>query len=259
MFDNKTLSIYSIIVGTIFTISGLFKVFDTASFGDLIVKYGFNYLSLLAPLICIVEIALGLALVLLINPKRYSMYSFFLLLIFTISFTYAYILNGINDCGCFGTFQHTKIPPFLSFIRNFVLIALTVVLWIKYPKNNKVTIPWKKKLMLMIIFPVIFISGYTFHWPLSIKNDYIVHKFHNQHIKDTKLANYFYTSPDSTYLIFCFSYTSYHCWNSIANLQQFSLDGINIKALATGKQQDQLFLIRSFIQIFTLKICHMMQ
>ena len=82
MFEKRILNIYSVIIGIFFIISGIAKVIDTAAFSNLIYQYGFGYLMILSPLIIIAEILLGLFLILLINPKRNSLFSFILLMIF---------------------------------------------------------------------------------------------------------------------------------------------------------------------------------
>ena len=120
MFEKKILNIYAIVVGVFFIISGIGKVFNTAAFSGLILQYGLGYLMILAPLIVFAEILLGLFLVLLISPKRYSLISFILLIFFTIAFAYAHFYKGIDDCGCMGSLKHSTISPFFSFMRNFI-------------------------------------------------------------------------------------------------------------------------------------------
>lgn len=105
MFEKRTLNIYSVIVGIFFLISGIGKVFSTAAFSDLIFQYGLGYMMILSPLIVVIEILLGLFLILLIKPRRYSFLSFILLVVFTAAFAYAHFRNGVDDCGCFGSMQ----------------------------------------------------------------------------------------------------------------------------------------------------------
>jgi hypothetical protein len=210
---------------------------------------------ILSPLIVITEILLGLFLILLINPKRYSLFSFVLLVIFTISFAFAHFKNGVNDCGCFGTLQRSNFPPIFSFIRNFVLIIMTIVVWIKYPKEEIGTSKWKKYLIWLVICPAIFISGFTFKTPFFLKSKTETHKFQNQNIKNTELSKYIKTSPDSTYLIFCFSYTCPHCWNSIENLRQYKKSNTvdNVVSFGTGADSSKLFFERNFNPDFYIK------
>ncbi|MDD5571462.1 MAG: hypothetical protein PHD97_09965 [Bacteroidales bacterium] len=255
MFEKRILNIYSVIIGIFFIISGIGKVIDTAAFSTLIYQYGLGYSMILSPLIVLIEILLGLFLILLINPKRYSLYSFILLVVFTISFAYAHFKNGINDCGCFGTLQHADMPPSLSFARNFILIIMSFVLWLKYPKERTETLKWKKNLVLSVMFISIFAAGFTFKTPFFFKSKKESHKFQNQNINNTELSKYIKTSADSTYLFFCFTYTCPHCWNSIENLRQFikskAVDSVMI--FAAGENSDKLFFEKNFHPDFNIK------
>jgi uncharacterized membrane protein YphA (DoxX/SURF4 family) len=255
MFDKKILNVYSVITGIFLIVSGLGKVVDTAGFSNLIYQYGLGYLMILSPLIVLVEILLGLFLILLINPKRYSMISFVLLIIFTISFAYAHFKNGVNNCGCFGTIQQTNLPPIFSFIRNFILIAMSLILWIKYPKENIEPAKWKKNLILTVMCFSIFIAGFTFKTPFFLKSKPETHKFQDQYIKNTELSNYIKTSPDSTYLFFCFSYTCPYCLNSIENLRQYQKTNTvdSVVVFAIGEPKDKLIFEQNFHPDFTIK------
>ncbi len=242
MFEKRTLNIYSITIGILFIISGLGKVIDTSGFSDLISQYGLGYLMILSPLIVVFEILLGLFLVLLVNPKFYAMVSFFLLTMFTMLFAFAHFKYGVNNCGCFGTIQHTNLPPVFSFIRNFILIAASIIVWIKYPKEKTEITKWKKYPIFILMSISIFIAGFTFKTPYFFKDKSKINKFQNQNIKNTDLAKYVKTSPDSTYLIFCFSYGCPHCWNSIENLRQYKITNTaNIIALGVGEKNKKDF------------------
>lgn len=255
MFNKRILNAYSIIIGMIFIISGAGKVINTAGFSNLIYQYGLGYLMVLSPLIIITEILLGLFLILLINPKRYSLFSFVLLMIFTISFAFAYFKNGINNCGCFGTLQPSNIPPIFTFIRNFILLFMSFIVWIKYPKGEIVAAKWKKHLVLLVICPSIFVSGFTFRMPSFLKDNSGKHKYQNQIIKNTELSKYIKTSPDSRYLIFCFTYNCPHCWNSIENLRQYekinTVDSVFV--FASGEISDKNYFIQNFHPNFNIK------
>jgi uncharacterized membrane protein YphA (DoxX/SURF4 family) len=236
MFEKGILKVYSIIIGVLFIISGFGKVIDTSGFSNLISQYGLGYLMILSPIIVVFEILLGLFLFLLINPKFYAMISFWLLTIFTALFAFAHFKYGVNNCGCFGTL-HTNLSPTISFFRNFILMLMSLIVWIKYPKERtddyKAEISnWKKYLIITVMTISIFTAGFTYKTPYFLRNKFKIHEFQGQNIKNTNLAKYIKTSPDSTYLIFCFSYTCPHCWNSIENLRQYKITNTaNIMAL----------------------------
>ncbi len=255
MFEKGILKVYSIIIGVLFIISGLGKVIDTSGFSNLISQYGLGYLMILSPIIVVFEILLGLFLVLLINPKFYAMISFGLLTIFTALFTFAHFKYGVNNCGCFGTVQHMNFPPFFSFIRNFILIAMSLIVWIKYPKEKTEIINWKKYLIFIVMGISIFTAGFTFKTPYFLRSKSKIHKFQGQNIKNTELSNYLKASPDSTYLFFVFSYTCPYCLNSIENLRQYQKSGTvdRMVAFAIGEEKNKLIFDKNFKPDFSIK------
>jgi uncharacterized membrane protein YphA (DoxX/SURF4 family) len=272
MFEKGILKVYSIIIGVLFIISGLGKVIDTSGFSNLINQYGLGYLMILSPVIVVFEILLGLFLVLLINPKFYAMISFGLLTIFTALFAFAHFKYGVNNCGCFGTTQHINLPPIFSFIRNFILIGMSLIVWIKYPKEKKIKLGiskhgvgelklayinsnWKKYLVLIVMSISIFTAGFTYKTPYFLKSKPEIHEFQGQNIKNTELSKYLTTSPDSTYLFFCFSYTCPYCWNSIENLRQYQKSGTvdRTDVVAIGAENDKDVFIQNFKPDFNIK------
>lgn len=248
MFDKKVLNIYCFIVGLFFIISGAGKVVDTTAFGNLIYEYGLGYLMILAPLIAVAEIMVGLCLILLINPKRYSLAAFILLTLFTIAFAYGHFTHGVNDCGCFGTLKHSKIPPLFTFLRNFILMLMCLFVFLKYPKEKTETVSWKKILVPVIMYPAIFIAGFSFTTPAFLQHPAAKHPFQGRNINETELAKYIKTSPDSSYLVFCFSYTCPHCWNSIENLRQYERTNTvdSVITFAVGQDNDKISFIQNF-------------
>ena len=248
MFEKRILNIYVVLTGVLFIISGVGKVIDTYGFSNLIYQYGLGYLMILSPLIVLFEILLGLVLVLLINPKRYAMISFFLMIVFTVLFAYAHFKNGVTDCGCFGSVQHTSLPPVFSFIRNFILIGMLFIVWKKYPEENTPPAPWKRRFILTVMFISIFTAGFTFETPFFLRGKPVGHEFQNQNIRNVELSNYTKTSPDSTYLFFCFSYTCPYCLNSIENLRQYQKSNAvdRVVVFAVGETKDRLIFEQNF-------------
>lgn len=254
MFEKKVLHIYSIIIGLFFIISGVGKVINTAAFSYLIHQYGFGNFMIVSPLIVLAEILIGLFLLLLINPRRNALYSLILLIIFTIAFTYAHFKHGVNDCGCLGTIQPSNMPPIFSFIRNLILILMSMIVWLKYPADKVEIVKWKKYLISVAMAISIFTAGFTFTLPPAFKKAAEKPKFENQVVKSTELANFIKTSPDSSYLVFCFSYTCPHCWNSIENLRQFidmkTADSVIVFAM--GEAKDKEFFYQNFKPDFVI-------
>ncbi len=231
-----------------FIVSGIGKVIDTTGFSMLIAQYGFKSLMVFSPLIVLAEILLGFLLVLLVNPKRDSMLSCILLIVFTIAFTYAHFANGVNDCGCFGTIQPSNTPFFVSILRNIILIGMCVFIWWKYPKEESKLVFWKKVTIIIVMSISIFIAGLTFQFSVNPSSSENNHAFKNKDLRETELRKYIKTSKDSTYLVFCFSYNCPHCINSIQNFRHFketnTVDGII--AIVTGNPKEEANFNKKF-------------
>jgi len=222
---QKILYLFSVIVGIVFIVSGLGKVVNTTAFGNLIVQYGLGGLQIFAPIIAICEIAVGVCFILKIRLKIFGLISVFLLLIFTAAFTYGHFKSGITDCGCFGAFKfsHDSVVP--VYVRNIFLLSLSFFVWLQYPENlqNKIT-DSKKMILLGVLLPAIFFAGLTYQIPEAFQSKQS-HNLLNKNIKETPLNQYIQTVSDTSYLVFFYSYTCPHCWNSLENLKQFKISG----------------------------------
>ena len=216
---------FSVIIGLVFLISGIGKVVNTTDFGNLIVQYGLGWFQVLAPLIAIVEIAVGLCLILKIIPRIMGLISVCLLLIFTTAFTYGYLTAGVTDCGCFGTIK--VFPDNVAFVyaRNIVLLVLSLFVGVCYPESiDKKTDESKMTILVGVLLPAIFVAGLTYRIPDSSHSS-LTDSLINKHVKDTPLHQYFQTVSDSSYLAFFYTYTCPHCWNSLENLKKFESSG----------------------------------
>ncbi len=254
MFDKIFLNIYTVITGLFFIISGAGKVADTTAFSNLIYQYGLGYMMILAPVIVVAEIFIGISLIMLIKPKLFSLLSFILLFLFSFAFAYGHFVHGINNYGCFGTLIHTTISPNFIFLRNIILMVMSLIVFVKYPAEKDQVVSWKKYLIQIILYPSIFIAGLSFTTPHFLKPTAARHKFDDKSVINTPLSNYIKTSPDSTYLVFCFSYTCPHCWNSIENLRQFiktkTVD--RVIAFSTGEKNERNTFIKNFKPAFSI-------
>jgi len=148
-----------------------------------------------------------------------------LLALFTAAFAYAHFKNGINDCGCFGMFDLKQQSPIFTFIRNVLLFGMSLFIFLTISKENWLIENWKKYSIIAFFIPAIFVCGYTFHIPQSFYK-LKQHPCLNKPIKETELSNYLRTSLDSSYLIYCFSYSCPHCLNSIENYEGLKKRGI---------------------------------
>jgi uncharacterized membrane protein YphA (DoxX/SURF4 family) len=258
MFDKKALQVYSVIIGIFFLVSGIGKAIDTTAFSLLIYQYGLGYSMILAPAIVVAEIMLGVSLVLLIHPRRDAWLSVIFLVVFTIAYAFAHFVHGVNDCGCFGTLKNPAVSgsPAFSFTRNLLLLIMSFIVWVKYPKGKPAPMrKWKRYLVLALFGISAFTAGFTFRTPFFLAAGNEKHPFQDRDIRETGLSKYLDASKDSTYLVFCFSYTCPHCWNSIENLRQFrdshAVD--RIVALSEGKEKDRQFFYESFQPDFPIR------
>lgn len=213
----KTNKILSIIIGLVFYVSGMSKLFNVIGFQYLIIQYGFEPFHFLAPFIIIAEIMIGVMLLLQMKIRLVSIVASIVLLIFTSVYAYANIKNGITDCGCFGQISFLNNTPLFTYIRNVILLIMLI--WILLNKDADIeTSTWKKTVAFVILVPICFISGMSYKpFAFSQKKQ---HEFKNKHINDTDI-NKFVNQDDKSKLVFFFSYDCPHCLNSIENYKSF--------------------------------------
>ena len=213
----KINKILSIIIGLVFYVSGMGKLFNIVGFQYLIIQYGLDVFHILAPFIVILEIMIGVLLFLQIRVKPVSILAFIMLLIFTLVFAYANIKNGVTDCGCFGSISFLNNSPLLTYIRNVVLLIMLIWIICNSDDSKKVEL-WKNGIVLIVLLVVCFISGMSYK-PFAFSKPK-QHAFENKSIKDNDLYQ-FVNSDDKTKLVFFFSYDCPHCLNSIENYKSF--------------------------------------
>ncbi len=213
----KINKILSIIVGIVFYISGMSKLFNVIGFQYLIIQYGLDFFHIFAPFIIILEITIGVLLLLQIKIKQVSILALIILLIFTLAFAFANIKNGITDCGCFGSISFLNNYPLLTYVRNVVLALMLI--WIIRNIDNDIKVEkWKNIVVLIVFVTTCFISGMSYKpFAFSEKGQ---HKFENKYVNDTDLSN-FVSQDNKSKLVFFFSYDCPHCLNSIENYKSF--------------------------------------
>ncbi len=216
MKNKYFLELLSIIIGLFFLLSGLGKIVNTIGFTNVLESYGLGYLSYTAPLICVGEIILGLLLVFLINQKKYSLFGLIALCLFTVSYAYAHFFKNVEECGCFGEISLLNSTAAVSFIRNSVLILFCIIIFRYSPKYETVTAKWKIITISTLTAFSLVLAGYTMAESLIVEAP-----FENQKIEDTPLSKYVKASPDSTYLVFVFSYNCPHCWDATENVKTY--------------------------------------
>lgn len=203
-------------------ISGLGKMINAHGFGELISSYGFDWLSILAPLIILIELFVGLCLILHYRSRLFLFVSGVLLVLFTIAYSYANLINGIEDCGCFGDIE-TKMPAWATYIRNIFFIILAYLLWKCKPRElSKNTLSWKVECIFFCVIIFAFCTGNTWRLSTFYANQFAkTHRLIGVPFDETPLKSYFNASADSTYLVWVFSYGCASCVNSVENIKQY--------------------------------------
>ncbi|MDR2836065.1 MAG: DoxX family protein [Bacteroidales bacterium] len=244
--------IFSILAGIIFLLSGIGKSMAVLNFYNLIIQYGFSYISFLAPFIVLIEILLGLFLVFQIRLKETALVALLLLFGFTSIYSYGYFFQHIEDCGCFGAIPLT-LPPIWVFIRNIILMVFLFFVFIKADKGKVKIKNWVKVVVLFVMCCVSFTSGYTYTNELDI--DDRTDEYLGKSVQETVMKEFITTSKDSSYLIFAFSYSCSHCLNSIENLKQYEPSGAvdKVIGLAWGDSIAERQMKENFNPNFLLK------
>lgn len=214
---NTIVRILELLIGVVFLISFLGKIFEVDKFAELIVRYGFPSFSFLAPLIVVFEALCAFFLLLNVYPKVTTIIAALMLVCFTGAFFYANTYEGITDCGCFGNLVE-RTPVWITYVRNIILMvaAVLVLLWLPKEISEPTTIKW-----IIIAFSMLFVSyeaGHTYHRAPRYKE---IHPLYRQPIKNTVLQSFVNTSKDSTYFIYVFSYDCTTCIDGLNNVKEF--------------------------------------
>lgn len=226
IWKQKSISIF---LGLIFLLSGVGKMLNVILFQDLINQLGIAGLHLLAPLIIWIELVLAFTLCFQIHLKQVSLASIILLIIFTGVYTFGYVVKGVTDCGCFGSFTLFTTSPMFVYVRNIsMIIAANYLYFSKYQlKSNKSK--WIKIVAIIFAVTIAFITGISFH-PFAFT--------HQEHPWKDKTITELNLPLDSTgsqnQLYFFYTFSCPHCLNSIENILATQRYGIvdTIKAFA---------------------------
>jgi len=222
------------LLGGTFIISGIGKIVNTTAFANVMMQYGVDYLSLLAPAIAILEVYLGVSVILRFKLRFHALGILLLTLGFSVIYTYGLITKGIEDCHCFGSFSLSFLEVPLGFyIKNFVILILAAFVW-RFP----VTKPLLKKniqaiIMISILLGSSFYAGYTFSIPHQLVIEQSGQYMMTKKRADLLLECYPFDC-DSTYVVFVFSYKCPYCINSLEHIKAFEKKEIVDKAVFIG-------------------------
>ena len=114
-----------VLLGLVFIVSAVLKIFDMDQFEIYIYSYHFfslNFSFIVARLAIIVELVFGIGLVTNALHKVYWWGSVMMLVGYSLLLLYAVILGRTDSCHCFGDFL--QLDPKLSLLKNGILLLL---------------------------------------------------------------------------------------------------------------------------------------
>lgn len=239
-----------LLVGVLFLFSSVGKLANVEAFGNLIVSYGFNWTSILAPGIAVLELMLGLALVLDLFPRITVPVTLGMLVLFTGAFFYGNVVNGIEDCGCFGNLEFMQMPVWVTYTRNALLLGLLVVGWEPHSWEPAKASPWALGVFAIGTAVALFFSGFTFQLPQFYQSR--VNRQHpllNLDVAQTPLPQFIQTSPDSTYTLYVFSYSCVSCINGLPALLEYQDPAICDRVIGLAVNEDKDNAIHNYYHI----------
>ncbi len=229
MQSPKYLPIVTTLLGVFFLLSGLGKALDIAQFTTTIANYGLPQLEPLAPVLIALEIGLGVAFLLRVYLKKMALLSLFLLSTFTAFFAYGYLTRGITSCGCFGALEAVQLPPWLSFVRNLLLMGVMSWLYQRAPADSTSTVRGRFRIALGAAGIAFAISGSAYAHRYSSSK---VGVMRGQLLRTSLLAPYVPATSDSTYVVFIFSPACSHCEDMTPTVASYRTSGIAARIVA---------------------------
>jgi len=242
-------------IGAILLLSAIMKAMDTASFAQLLTRYGHPSLAYLAPIIIISEALVGIWLIMGEKTRMAAITAITMVAFYTIAYTYGLIVHNVEDCGCFGGIDTLNTSPTLLYIRNAIIIC-TLLPTVSRNRHELHTISERNCGWLTAIAAssiISFLCGHTYKTPQINNTDNPRQKHISLH--NSPLSEFIETNRDSTYLIFAFSYTCPHCMNSIANLKEYQRTRAvdRVIALALGDSVAEANFTSSFAPNFEIR------
>lgn len=229
MQPSKYLPIITTLLGLFFLLSGIGKGLDISQFTRTIGDYGLPQLAPLAPVLIALEVGLGVALLLRVHLKKVALLSLGLLGTLTALFAYGYVAHGIKSCGCFGVLETFQMPPWLSFVRNLLLMGVVGWLYRNAPVIGLTTTRTRFRLALGAAVLAFIVSGSAY------ANRYSSSKVgvkRGQLLRASLVAPYLPVASDSTYIVFIFSPACLHCEDMTPTVASYRTSGIAARIVA---------------------------
>ena len=128
VYSPKVQFTLRVVVGLLFVVAGVAKMFDTMGFARIIGNYHLvpsSWVMPLAILIPYLELAIGLMILLDFYRRLAIIVGSILIIIFTTVSMYMYLKTGVaSDCGCYGKLIIRKNNLALLIENSLILVAL---------------------------------------------------------------------------------------------------------------------------------------
>lgn len=262
---KKVIRVLTILFGIFYLFSGVIKIVDIDVFLYLIKSYHIKLFIYLAPVIPVLEIIIGILLILRVWTKNVMLFSIVLLVFFTIIYTYGFFTLNIDECGCFGGIEFLKMSPIVFYLRNGILVLLSIYIFNSMDQEPFYLPLLKFGLILIVVVIVSLFVGvrsnlndYLAEYKFSIEN---IDAYHNEafignNINETVLSKYADTSKDSTYLLFVFSYKCPHCIVSSFLLNKYVKNNTvdKVIGLTKGTRKEHKLYSKSVKPVFEYTI-----
>ena len=218
----KASKIVSVLVGIFLLVSAYAKSADAAYFSNLLTFYGHEWLGWLAPAVIAAELVIGLLLFLQIRVRHAAWTAAGFVVLISLVYAYGVAFHGVYNCGCFGHLEFLNFAPAWTFVRNIILFGLLLFVALKGEDNPGN--PWTRSIAAIGLIIGMFTVGMTFtKSTVMLKGNVTVVP---TPISETAIPRYVHDmSPDSTYLLFAFSYSCPYCNQSIGNVAMFEQTG----------------------------------
>lgn len=157
------LFILRFIFGSVFIISGFFKLVDPVGTG-LIVKEYLNLMHIgflsfgaipFGMIQSVLELIVGIAVFMRMRMKLFSLIGLILTSLFTVITFFLLIFNPLQDCGCFG--EAIYLTPLQTFIKNIVLSVCIIPIFL-YRKKFRRVAPVEAEWTFLGVYGVIAVS-----------------------------------------------------------------------------------------------------
>ncbi len=213
---NKKNELFILFVSLVFILSAFGKSINCNDFVNQIIAVGFPELWFSAPIIICLELLIGLSLLFKYRVKLMSLVGVFSIIVFSAVYVYGWVVNGVTDCGCFGRLKMFDVSPWFTMLRNIILIC--ALLYIGQMGDHTTDLREKSIIFCGLVLSLCaFMAGYSLHTAESENSP----DFNPVPINESPISDFIDTHPDSTYIVFAFSYTCPHCINSISRLQEY--------------------------------------